>query len=322
MALPREPRQKMINVMYLVLTAILALNVSNEVITAFKVVDKSLITSNANITSSNNTLYNSLKEKLNEPQSMEKAKVWVPFAMEAQKYSADINNYIESLKLDLKKAADLRMRWDDKIKDSVEDYREDNLDASTRLFETKGKGKELQERLEKYKNDMLNIDPSIRKEFESTFPVTTIPPLTQDGKKKDFTQAFFHMTPTVAALTMLSKFQNNIKNAENMVVTYCHSQIGKVEVHMDQVGVLVGQSSNYLMPGQELTVTAGVGSYSSAASAKISIDGSNVNVAEGQGLYKKTVSGAGEHSLTVNVTYRDEHNAVKTETKTIKYTVG
>ena len=37
MALPREPRQKMINIMYLVLTAILALNVSNEVINAFKV---------------------------------------------------------------------------------------------------------------------------------------------------------------------------------------------------------------------------------------------------------------------------------------------
>ena len=49
MALPREPRQKMINVMYLVLTAILALNVSNEVISAFKVVNTSLETSNDNI---------------------------------------------------------------------------------------------------------------------------------------------------------------------------------------------------------------------------------------------------------------------------------
>ena len=46
MALPKEPRQKMINMMYLVLTAILALNVSAEVINAFKVVDTSLVTSN------------------------------------------------------------------------------------------------------------------------------------------------------------------------------------------------------------------------------------------------------------------------------------
>ncbi|MFS8082255.1 MAG: gliding motility protein GldM, partial [Ginsengibacter sp.] len=66
--LPRDPRQKMINVMYLVLTAILALNVSNEVINAFRVVDKSLITSNANISTSNETLYKSLEAKLNEPQ--------------------------------------------------------------------------------------------------------------------------------------------------------------------------------------------------------------------------------------------------------------
>ncbi len=67
--LPRDPRQKMINVMYLVLTAILALNVSNEVINAFKVVDTSLIASNKIIAGSNNTLYKSLEEKLKEPQS-------------------------------------------------------------------------------------------------------------------------------------------------------------------------------------------------------------------------------------------------------------
>ena len=73
------------------------------------------------------------------------------------------------------------------------------------------------------------------------------------------------MTPTVAALTMLSKFQNNVKNAESGIVTYCQSKIGAVEVIWIKTGVLVGQSSNYLMPGQELTVTAGVGAYSSCS---------------------------------------------------------
>lgn len=320
--LPRDPRQKMINVMYLVLTAILALNVSNEVINAFKVVDKSLITSNENISSSNETLYKSLADKLNEPQSKEKASIWEPKAMAAKKYSADMIAYIDGLKLDLKKAANLKMKWDDQKKDSVEDYREDNLDASTRLFETNGKGKELEGLLNKYKQDMLSIDPAIKKQFESTFPVNTTAPLSQEGKQKDFTQSFFHMTPTVAALTMLSKFQNNIKNAENMIVTYCHNQIGAVEVHMDQVGVLVGQNSNYLMPGQQLQITAGVGAYSSAATPTISINGSNVPVTNGQGTYTTTVSGAGERSVTVNVTFRDENNKVQTKTETVKYTVG
>jgi len=320
--LPRDPRQKMINVMYLVLTAILALNVSNEVINAFKVVNTSLITSNNNISASNNTLYNSLKEKLNKPESAEKAKIWEPRAMEAKQLSADMMTYMDSLKLALKNGADLHMRFNKATNDSVEDFREDNLDASTRLFETKGKGKELKARLDKYKLDMLAIDPSIKKEFESTFPVSTVPPLSQDGTKKDFTQAFFHMTPTVAALTMLSKFQNNVKNAESEIVTYCHNQIGAVEVHMDQTGVLVGQSSNYLMPGQELTVTAGVGAYSSAASPSISINGSSVPVANGQGSYKTTVSGAGEYTVSVNVTFLDENKKTITKTVPVKYVVG
>lgn len=320
--LPRDPRQKMINVMYLVLTAILALNVSNEVINAFKVVDKSLITSNTNISASNSTLYKSIEDKLTEPGSAEKAKVWEPKAMQAKALSANMIAYIDSLKLALKKAADLTMRWDKNLKDSVEDFREDNLDASTRLFETHGQGKILKERLDQYKQQMLDIDPAIRKQFENTFPVNTVPPISQDGTKKDFTQAFFHMTPTVAALTMLSKFQNNIKNAENMIVSYSHAQIGAVEVHMDQVGVLVGQNSNYLMPGQELTVTAGVGAYSSTVKSNITINGSPISMVNGQGQYKTTVGGSGEHSIQVSGSFIGEDGKPVTISKTINYTVG
>ncbi|HEX7458262.1 MAG TPA: gliding motility protein GldM, partial [Ginsengibacter sp.] len=123
MALPREPRQKMINVMYLVLTAILALNVSNEVINAFKVVNTSLKTTNDNITSSNNTLYAALNEKLNKNESAEKAHIWQPRAMQAKQLSDNMMTYIDSLQKELKIAADRRVKWDDAIKDSVEDYK-------------------------------------------------------------------------------------------------------------------------------------------------------------------------------------------------------
>jgi gliding motility-associated protein GldM len=320
MGLPAEPRQKMINVMYLVLTAILALNVSNEVITAFKVVNNSLITSNQNISVSNNTLYQSLKEKMDDPKSHEKAAIWEPRAMEARRISAYMDTYLDSLKLALKKSADLKMKWDGK--DSVEDYRTDNLDASTRMFETNGEGVVLKKRLEDYKQAMLNIDPSIKAQFASTFPVNTTPPKTEEGKQKDFTQTFFHMTPTIAALTILSKFQNNVKNAENMVVTYCHSQIGAVEVHMDKVGILVGQNSNYLMPGQQLTVTTGVGAYSSSVKSNISINGQPVNMVNGQGEYKTTVGGAGEHTIQINGSFTNENGVAVPVHQTVNYTVG
>jgi gliding motility-associated protein GldM len=320
MPLPREPRQKMINVMYLVLTAILALNVSNEVINAFKVVNKSLETSNTNIENSNKTLFESLKEKLNKPESREKALIWAPKADSAKMYSDAMIQYLDSLKLALKKAANLHMRWDGT--DSVEDFNMDNLDASTRLFETKGEGPKLKSRLDQYKDNMLNLDPSIKTEFQNIFPVNTIPPVSQEGKHKDFTETFFHMTPTIAALTMLSKFQNNIKNAENMIVTYCHTQIGAVEVHMDSVGILVGQSSSYLMPGQQLQITAGVGAYSSAAAPTISINGNGVKVNGGQGTWTTTVSGSGEHTAMVNVTFKDENGIVHSRAVPVKYVVG
>ena len=84
MALPKEPRQKMINIMYLVLTALLALNVSAEILNAFKVVDTSLQISNTNISGANNTLYASLLAKTNDAQTKEKAIYWNGKAQQAK----------------------------------------------------------------------------------------------------------------------------------------------------------------------------------------------------------------------------------------------
>ena len=316
MALPKEPRQKMINLMYLVLTALLALNVSSEILNAFKVVDKSLLNSSANLATANNTLYASLADKLNRPESQVNARIWEPKARAAKSLSDNLSNYIEGLKLDLKKAAGL-----DTV-NGVASYKEDNLDAATRLFDTEGKGKELEAKLAQYKSAMLAIDGEISKKFATTFPVDVDPPTGQDGTKKDFTNAYFHMTPAVAGITLLSKFQNNVKNAENQIVSFCHSKIGEVVVHMDKVGVLTGQNASYLMPGQELVVTAGVGAYSSSSNPTIAINGSSVSVENGQGVYKTQVSGAGEHTVSVNVSFKGEDGKTVIVPSTIKYTVG
>ena len=317
MALPKEPRQKMINMMYLVLTALLALNVSSEILNAFKVVDASLRTSNDNIAAANGTLYKSLSDKLADPQSAEKAKLWQPKAEAAHKLSDDMYNYIDNLKMDLKKEADLKMV------DGKEQFREDNLDAATRLFDTKGKGKDLEQKLKDYKEAMLNIDPEIRKQFEASLPVEVTPPVAQDGTKKDFTTSFFHMTPTVAALTILSKFENNVKNSENQVVTYCHNQIGAVKVIYDQFAALVGQSSNYVMPGEEVEITAGVGAYSKAAQPTITINGTVASLdADGRASAKFPANGGGAHSVPVNVTYTKPDGTKESKSFDVKYTVG
>jgi len=85
MALPKEPRQKMINLMYLVLTALLALNVSAEILNAFKTVDDSLQTATATIDSKNSDLFKSFQRKLQDPSSRDRAMIWLPKAEQARK---------------------------------------------------------------------------------------------------------------------------------------------------------------------------------------------------------------------------------------------
>ncbi|HYH15528.1 MAG TPA: gliding motility protein GldM, partial [Flavisolibacter sp.] len=98
MALPAEPRQKMINLMYLVLTALLALNVSAEILNAFKTVDRSLVSTNNTINNSTETIMASFDEKLKEAESAAKAAEWQPKAAQAVALTKDLNNYITSLK--------------------------------------------------------------------------------------------------------------------------------------------------------------------------------------------------------------------------------
>ncbi len=326
MALPAEPRQKMINLMYLVLTALLALNVSSEILNAFEVVDKSLVTSNSNLKTANQTLYTSLESKLKDPMTAEKAKPWNEKAVQAKNYAAALDEYINKLKVELKAEAGAKMvEIDGK---QVEEYKKDDLEAATRLFGNekggKNKGPEFEAKLKEFRKNMLGIDPAIAKEFEKTFPVDAeYKTIGVDGKEKDFTFAYFHMTPTVAAITLLSKFQNNVKNAENQIVTYCHNQVGAVKVVYDQFAALVGQSSNYVMPGEEIEINAGVGAYSKAAQPKISIGGASMPLAEdGRATSKFKVSGSGSKSVPVNVTFTKPDGTVETKTFEVKYTVG
>src|SRR4030095_9767500 len=102
MSLPKEPRQKMINMMYLVLTALLALNVSAEIINAFKTVDNSLVKSNGTLTSTSGDIYNSLKASLSDAKTHDNAAIWEPKAQKVAALSKTMSDYIDNLKLTLK----------------------------------------------------------------------------------------------------------------------------------------------------------------------------------------------------------------------------
>lgn len=310
MALPKEPRQKMINLMYLVLTALLALNVSAEVIDAFKTVDASLIASNKNLDAANNTLFKSFEDKKKDPASREKAEQWGAVANQAKTLSDKLIADLDSLKMQLKRGSGL------KIEEGQESYKLDDLNASSRIMDTEGKGKDLDKKLKDYRNAMLNLHPEIKTQFQNTIAVEA------GDAGKDNVTGSFRMMPTVAAITLLSKYQNNVKNAENQIVSFAHSKIGEVAVRFDKTGVLVGQSSNYVMPGEKVTITAGIGAYSSAAQPVISIGGTNVPVVDGAATFEQTASGQGLRKIPVTIKYRDQDGNEKVETKDVEYTVG
>src|SRR5688500_933349 len=109
MAIPKEPRQKMINMMYLVLTALLALNVSSEILNAFKTVNNSIVTSNDIINQKNAATFASFEAKLKEAQTHDNAAKWQPKALKAAQISEELFKHIDSLKYKLKMEAQLKM---------------------------------------------------------------------------------------------------------------------------------------------------------------------------------------------------------------------
>jgi gliding motility-associated protein GldM len=318
MALPKEPRQKMINLMYLVLTALLALNVSAEILNAFKTVDRSLTNTNNTVNHSTETILASLEEKKSDPTSRAKAEIWYPKAKQAQDLTKEMYAYIQGLKSEILKASGF-----DPVKNGDSSFKQDNLDIATRIMVEEKKGKELHDRLEKYKKDLLAIDPLIAKEFANGLQIDLTVPPTQDKGNKTWEQAYFHMVPTVAAITMLSKFQNDVKTSENRVVAYCHEQVGKVTVRFDTYAAVIGQSSNYLMPGQDIEITAGVGAFSKAAMPQISINGQGAPLGDdGASHVKFAGGGIGNHTVPIHIVYQDQDGKQQVIDKTIQYTVG
>jgi gliding motility-associated protein GldM len=318
MSLPREPRQKMINMMYLVLTALLALNVSSEILNAFKTVNTSLENTNTTVDKSTVTLMTSLEEKMKDPATANRANIWYPKAKQAQDLSKDIFVYIQGLKDRILKEAG------GDPKDPTKKYKDGDMDIATRIMIEKGEGKKLEKMLAEYRKNILAIDQSIDSAFKTSLPINLEKPKSLNKAGKTWEGAYFHMVPTVAGLTILSKFQNDVKTSENRVVQFCHNKVGEVNVVFDSYGAIVGQSSNYLMPGQEISIDAGVGAFSKKAQPLIQIGGANVPIGEDGAAHTKLAGGGiGNHSIPVRIVFMNQETGkMDTINKSVTYTVG
>ena len=146
-----SPRQKMINLMYIVLTAMLALNVSSDVLNGFDQVEDGLARTNKNITERNKALYNRLAEF--NAQNPEKGSVWYNKATELIKNTEFLYHYVDSLKLVIVKEAD----GDDG--DPANIKQRDNIEAAATvmLAPTGKEGKKLRTNIDNYRTYLASL---------------------------------------------------------------------------------------------------------------------------------------------------------------------
>tara|TARA_R110002072_G_scaffold4384_12_gene30767 strand:- start:560 stop:2134 length:1575 start_codon:yes stop_codon:yes gene_type:complete len=214
-----SPRQKMINLMYLVFIAMLALNMSKEVLSAFGLMNERLTEANSSAQQRNADYMAGLAEKANEnPTRFADAKVK---AEEISTLSNELDAYIESIKNDLKGT----VKEDDLTTGNYEVM--DKPDFLNQTFFVGDKytpeGEEFVGKINNYRETLLStLDDSpaftkIRSDIDKKF--STEKETRRDGKEIEWLNYHFEGFPLIASLTKLTQMQADIKTTNNEILS-------------------------------------------------------------------------------------------------------
>lgn len=262
------PRQKMINMMYLVLTALLALNVSTEVLNAFRLVNEGLQSSNTSLTGKNAGIYKAFDKQMETDAA--KAKVHFDKAQQAKKLGGELNALIDQYKKEIVEQA---KGLDPETGEIVE---RDNIDIATRYFveeasktkEGKQRGKDLQDRINKTRQELLNlVDDKDRANFK--LPLIAETPKGKAGATQAWEFATFNHVPVTAAVTILTKFQNDVVSSEGAVIEYLIKKIGETDFKFDALAAKIIAPSSYIMQGQQYKADIFLAAFNSATQPEV-----------------------------------------------------
>lgn len=262
MSIPKEPRQLMINLMYLVLTALLALNVSAEILNAFNTVNKGIGDSNG-LLDSKNELMMGMITKAAAKDARPETQAILKQAEEATKLSNDFVAYVEALKEEVKAAAGGPSDENpDKLKTEGE------MEKTSRLFLNLGKGQELHGKIEETREKFVNI---LGKESGIDIPIkiTEVP----KGEKHatSWETYNFDRVPAVAVMTILTKFQQDAKSSESTILDYLRRKMNINDIQVDKMAAKVVAPSAYVRKGAEYTADIFIGATSEAIKPKVFI---------------------------------------------------
>ncbi|MDR2273917.1 MAG: gliding motility protein GldM [Sphingobacterium sp.] len=279
MALGREtPRQRMIGILYLVLLALLALNVPDSILDAFKNINNSLETSKSNVNTAVQQLFAAFENtKLKEEPA--RAKPIYDKAKKAQAIIGELDKYIVSLKEEFVKQGG---GYDEEKGDLV---KRENEDISPNLMINEKKGTLLKDKINDTRAKLLALLTPEEQKMVSFSLEAKNPEKSVNGKKSWEEINFGSGTPLTAAMTILTKIQTDAQNAESDVVKIILGKMDQAVVNLDKFAAVAVAPTSYLVQGQPYKAEVFLTASDSKSQPAISVNGSALQIVDGKGVY-------------------------------------
>lgn len=306
-------RQRMIGLMYLVLLAMLALNVSDLVLKAFNNINHSLSTSKDNVNANITQLLSSY-EQTKAKESPEKA-AKLQRARKAQKIADDFIKYVDSIQTKI--AAD-GFESDGQLK------QKNNLDIGQHIMgneSQKGEGVILQQKINETGAKLaalLKID-----EGKPTFSLQAKDPKNpQPGEPQTWVvNNFGEGVPLAAFRTILTMIQNDAKNMEADIINRILAD--KPIVTIDKFEAIAVAPNTYVIQGQPYKAEIYLTASDSRGTPDISVNGAKVQTDDGKGIYVGATGSVGTFKWKGTIRVKQTDGQIKTyQTPEQSYTVA
>jgi gliding motility-associated protein GldM len=283
------PRQKMIGMMYLVLTALLALQVSNAVLDKFIFIDSSLKQSVEATRDGNNRRIQAIEAQVEKRGGKPNDKAILDKANLAHTLTNDMIAYIEDMRT--------------KIIEITGGYTEDGKLVGGKDYDAQmaytigpegkknGRAYELRDKLNEFVAKLAALDDSLELK-PIALDAKDIPIFANDKnqKNKDFAYLNFENTPTVACMAILSQFQSEVANMEAKALEELAKKVGADEMRFDKIIPVVSADSRVVAAGTKYRAEMFLAASSSTARPVMTYNGSEIKVEDGKGIIEFTAN--------------------------------
>ena len=231
--------------MYLVFIAMMALNVSSEVLDGFELVEDSLRTSISNSAHRNEIVAGELDTYYQS--NPEKVKEWYDKGKQVKSASDSLYNYVQDLKQRIAVIADGKDANVNKIE------HKDDLEAASRIMlgPVTGEGKKLREAIDAYRVMMGEMVQDSAKTRILEASLSTTPPHKAGINTRTWEEALFENMPVAAAVTLLTKLQSDIRYAEGEVLNNLLNSVDVGDYRVNQMTAQVIPESQIVMRGSQ-----------------------------------------------------------------------